>query len=313
MRVVLFTSILTLISRINAVVVPFYSVSITSDSLFDWNQITPSRNLQYHPCYDGFQCARLEVPMDWQNPSAPETVAIAIIKLPARIDDPSDPRFGGTIITNPGGPGGSGIQFLLQGGARYIQSIVDSDDDDNRYYEILSFDPRGVWQTTPRLDCFRGDSYSRRLWDFEKNRMGMLDPDDGKIGQRLAMARAFGSFCRQAYGDGDKGGGVNINEHITTAAVARDMLEIVDQLEIERRNNILARTTEQRRQQQRIGVPLFQTKNNAAKLQYWGFSYGTHLGNTFASMFPDRVARMVLDGVVDSYDYSTTVRQLNPQ
>lgn len=31
---------------------------------FDWSAIEPSEQLQYHPCYDGYQCARLSVPYD---------------------------------------------------------------------------------------------------------------------------------------------------------------------------------------------------------------------------------------------------------
>lgn len=36
-----------------------------------------------------------------------------------------------------------------------------------------------------------------------------------------------------------------------------------------------------------------------SKLNYFGFSYGTFLGATYASLFPDRVNRFVLDGALD--------------
>lgn len=40
-----------------------------------------------------------------------------------------------------------------------------------------------------------------------------------------------------------------------------------------------------------------------AKLWAYGVSYGTVTGSTFAAMFPERVGRMVLDGVVNAEEY----------
>ena len=36
-----------------------------------------------------------------------------------------------------------------------------------------------------------------------------------------------------------------------------------------------------------------------ARLTYLGFSYGTHIGNTYANLFPDKVRALVIDGVLD--------------
>lgn len=36
------------------------------------------------------------------------------------------------------------------------------------------------------------------------------------------------------------------------------------------------------------------------KLNFYGFSYGTYLGQVYSTLYPDRVRRMVFDGVVDS-------------
>lgn len=38
-------------------------------------------------------------------------------------------------------------------------------------------------------------------------------------------------------------------------------------------------------------------------LRFWGISYGTVLGSTLAALFPDRVDRMILDGVINPTEY----------
>ncbi|PPR04800.1 hypothetical protein CVT26_012973 [Gymnopilus dilepis] len=64
--------------------------------------------------------------------------------------------------------------------------------------------------------------------------------------------------------------------HINTENTARDMLSIVE-------------------------------AHGRDKLQYWGFSYGTVLGASFAALFPDKIERMVIDGVADSENYYATL------
>ena len=66
-------------------------------------------------------------------------------RLPAT--DP-DARIG-TLITNPGGPGGSGVDFLGNNGV--------FNDEINRRFDIVSWDPRGVGGTAP-LQCGSGFS-----------------------------------------------------------------------------------------------------------------------------------------------------------
>lgn len=81
------------------------------------------------------------------------------------------------------------------------------------------------------------------------------------------------------------GGQLDAGPHMSTATTARDMLSIVD---------AFAETEDG----QRAAKP-------SHLLNYYGVSYGTFLGQTFASMFPERVGSMVLDGVVDPETYLT--------
>ena len=85
-----------------------------------------------------FQCASVEVPTDYDHPRGP-TTTIALTRLPA--GDPAQ-RIG-TLFTNPGGPGGSGVSFVQTAAAVAYSPEV------RARFDILGFDPRGVGGSDP--------------------------------------------------------------------------------------------------------------------------------------------------------------------
>ncbi|KAK1595612.1 TAP-like protein-domain-containing protein [Colletotrichum navitas] len=254
---------------------------------FNWSTITPSTKLEYHPCYEEFQCARLTVPLDWLDEKNEYTVALAIIKLPAKVPD-HDPAFGGTIFTNPGGPGGSGVGLLLREG-HLLQDTVDG----NKKYEILSWDPRGVQFTSPKADCYE-DLLARDLDTIQRLAIGPLDASPDALRRQWARIQAYGKLCTQSAVNG------SILPYASTASVVRDMVEMLDKIQELRDEEVAAKFSEEERAQRPMEL---RGAKQLPRLQYWGFSYGSLLGNTFASMYPGRVQRIILDGIVDADDY----------
>lgn len=75
---------------------------VVEASLFSWEGTPSSESLQYHDCGDGFQCARLEVPMDYnRTDSESRKFTLAVVRLPAKVPV-GDPRYGGAVLINPG-------------------------------------------------------------------------------------------------------------------------------------------------------------------------------------------------------------------
>ncbi|OZM71085.1 alpha/beta hydrolase [Amycolatopsis antarctica] len=94
----------------------------------------------------GFQCARLEVPLDYANPDGP-TGQIAMLRAPARGESQ------GPLLLNSGGPGGAGMVFAATTAENLAQSAV------TEKFDLIGFDPRGVGASTPAVECFTTEQY----------------------------------------------------------------------------------------------------------------------------------------------------------
>lgn len=152
-------------------------------------------------------------------------------------------------------------------------------------WDIVGFDPRGTWLSEPVLNCSAkttAQDATTKSRSGTKGSHGFYE----KFTPWMRYGAQIGSDCAT-----NAGGELDAGRYMSTAINARDMLSIVD---------AFAATEDA----QRAARP-------SHLLNYFGISYGTFLGQTFASMFPERVGKMVLDGVVDPDDYVISMTNNN--
>ncbi|KAJ8606171.1 hypothetical protein MRB53_041178 [Persea americana] len=265
----------------------------------DWSQIQAYSHLQWHGCFEDFKCARLQVPMDWQGTTRQSqvTVELALIKLEATVPI-THQTYGGIVVLNPGGPGGSGVGQVLRGG-HAVRTILSAGPEQNNHlaknFDIIGFDPRGVNNTTPMLSCFADDIEAGK-WESEKHAIGYIGDTDTSFDQLWTRMRAFGDSCSTRAAEHGFG------YHMSTTSVARDIVEIFErhgqwrEAETER----LLKTTSLNKSQHDAVISRNIYNADREKIQFWGFSYGTVIGTHLLAMYPERIGRMVLDGVVDA-------------
>ncbi|PVF98198.1 alpha/beta-hydrolase [Serendipita vermifera] len=226
----------------------------TSREEFDWDKLRVSPTLHLVPCYDGFECARLEVPLDYHDPDAGRA-AIAMVRYPTKVDRNSE-SYKGPILCNPGGPGESGVGFVRLF-AKHFQEILGEE------FDLIGFDPRGVGRTTPAVNIFT-HPLEREAWDLRNQDAPLVNQTTFALAEIVAKFRLINAIVAEKV--------PVAAQHVNTAVVCTDMLSIVK-------------------------------AHGMDKLQYWGFSYGTVLGSSFAALYPDNVGRLVIDGVVDVANY----------
>jgi pimeloyl-ACP methyl ester carboxylesterase len=101
--------------------------------------------IDWQPCgedFPGFECATVEVPLDYDSPRGP-TTEIALARKPAD----GSANKARSVFVNPGGPGGSGVGLVLEGFGEELHQNLEG------RFNVVGFDPRGVGASEP-LHCF---------------------------------------------------------------------------------------------------------------------------------------------------------------
>ena len=137
----------------------------------------------------------------------------------------------------------------------------------------MGFDPRGVNNSGRAINCFSQDPDARTVYQ-DLFYTDVSNASSTSLDTQFYSADLFGAWCSPSISQDSR------QMYISTPLVAQDMLTYVEG------------------EQEAAGKPVAD-----AKLWYYGQSYGTVLGATFASLFPTKVGRAILDGVIDAEDY----------
>jgi len=157
------------------------------------------QSLDWTQCSGDFDCTTVAAPLDWADPSKGD-IELSVIR--SRAEGTTGPI--GSLLTNPGGPGASGVSLIRDSVAFAVSEPV------RRQFDVIGFDPRGVGESTA-VSCYDAAAMDAYLFDIPEARRGT----DAWADELLQRHQQFGEAC-DAASDG-------ILPYITTENSARDM------------------------------------------------------------------------------------------
>jgi pimeloyl-ACP methyl ester carboxylesterase len=167
--------------------------------------VTPALARYYHQvltwtsCGDDMQCTKAKAPLDWSKPSG-ATISLALIRHKATDGHPL-----GSLLVNPGGPGGSGYDFIKDS----LDFAVDATLKKN--YDIVGFDPRGVNHSSA-VKCYTNPkTLDNFIYTIPKGPIG----SDGWITEEEQENKQFGADCAKYTGA--------LLGHVDTVSAAKDL------------------------------------------------------------------------------------------
>ncbi|MFC9683806.1 alpha/beta hydrolase [Streptomyces sp. NPDC056948] len=140
------------------------------------------------------QCASVKVPLDYAKPQGKQ-ITLALSRVPHTAS-----TYQGPLLVNPGGPGGSGLSL-----AGFVASSLPKEV--AAQYDVIGFDPRGVGESKPALDCKPGH--------FDPVRPDSVPSTPAIEKANLARAKSFAQACGTKYKD--------VLPYINTVSAVKDM------------------------------------------------------------------------------------------
>ena len=155
------------------------------------------QRLSWSSCDSGFQCATMKVPLDYADPAAGD-ITLGLARSPAA---GHGAKRLGSLLINPGGPGGSAVQYAEYAAQTYPAAVRNA-------YDFVGLDPRGVGRSTP-VTC---------LSNQQMDAFTAVDTTPAgteQINALVAADKSFAQGCEKMSG--------KLLGHVSTIDAARDM------------------------------------------------------------------------------------------
>ncbi|GAA3864234.1 alpha/beta hydrolase [Streptomyces sedi] len=149
------------------------------------------------------ECARVRVPLDYADPEG-ASGEVALLRI--RAGGERDGEKIGSLLVNPGGPGGSGMNFVA---AMAASNPMWTEGAIGQRFDVVGFDPRGAGASLPRVDCFTDEEEDR-----EEGFHAALETD---VVPDAEAAAEVARRCAESVGGDEALAGVS------TRDIARDM------------------------------------------------------------------------------------------
>jgi pimeloyl-ACP methyl ester carboxylesterase len=161
----------------------------------------PGAAAQWSPCQDvpaklvgraapgmSYDCATVKVPQDWSKPDSGGTYDIAMMRVRSK----SQKQRIGSLLLNPGGPGGSGIDLSVY--LSFGPQLGGLPTEVTDRFDLIGFDPRGVSRSS-QVKC---------IGDSDQDASFAADPDpvsQAEFDRVAALNKKIADGCGQKYGD----------------------------------------------------------------------------------------------------------------